>query len=76
MRNVAGKGPTLIVVADEKNRFGGFMPAGLEIKKGFFGNGEAFVFMIRNEIPVVFRATLNNQLFCFADEHGFGLGSE
>lgn len=76
-RLVYNKGSLMIIIKDEfKNIFGGYMTHGFDFKDGFFGTGESFLFKFCNDTVYVYNSSFNNDLYCFADEDGFGMGSD
>lgn len=67
----------MIVVKDTHGAvFGGLYTSKLEFKQIFTGTGESFLWRLRDGTIDVFKATMKNSLFCFADEYGFGMGSQ
>lgn len=76
-RLVVNKGSLIILIYDEfKNIFGGYMTHGFDFRDGFFGTGESFLFKFSKDTVCVFNSSFNNDLYCFADEDGFGMGSD
>jgi hypothetical protein len=76
-RKCHNKGSLIIIVMDEfKNIFGGYMTHGFDFKDVFFGTGESFLFKLIDDVIYVYNSTFNNDLYCFADEDGFGMGSD
>jgi len=59
-----------------KNIFGGLMTQNFDFRPNFFGTGESFLFKVFPKSLKVFKSTFNNDLYCFADEDGFGMGSD
>jgi len=47
-----------------------------EFHSGFFGTGESFIFKVRQGKVKIFNNTFTNDLYCFADKDGFGMGSD
>lgn len=75
-RNVTNKGEIIVVVKDQfDNVFGGFMSHSFELRDSFFGTGECFLFKFKGDELYVYNATTVNNLYCLADEDGFGMGS-
>lgn len=75
-RNISNNGELIILVQDGFGTvFGGFMTHSFELRDNFFGTGECFVFKFKDQELYVYHATTANNLYCFADEDGFGMGS-
>lgn len=67
----------LIVVMDTHGAvFGGLFSGRFEFKPTFFGTGESFLFNVVGNEARIYKATMANNMFCFADENGFGMGSQ
>lgn len=76
-RNTHKKGTVLILVQNEQNeKFGGLFTHSFEYSSGFFGTGEAFLFRFFQKTLKVYKSSFRNSLYCFADEDGFGMGSD
>ena len=48
----------------------------MEHSKNFFGTGESFLFKVKGQDVSVYNSSFRNDLYCFADEDGFGMGSD
>ncbi|KAL4512437.1 hypothetical protein ABPG72_005439 [Tetrahymena utriculariae] len=68
----------LVVIQDTKNRmFGAFSNSGLNPNKGFFGDGECFVFSIPQSMDQlkIYKSTLQNNCYIWSSkQEGFGFG--
>ncbi|XP_018009861.1 MTOR-associated protein MEAK7 [Hyalella azteca] len=81
MKQIVGKGPTLVVVEDEEgNKFGGFASASWEVRPQFHGTAESFLFSI-NPYAGIYRSTgynTNYQYLNFLENNtmpnGLGFG--
>lgn len=63
------------VLDRKKKRFGGLFTGKFEMRENFWGTGESFLFELEDEGVTIYPATMKNNLFCFSDENGFGMGS-
>lgn len=67
----------VVAVTDKGGKsFGGFFTGKFWMREGFWGTGESFLFELTETGAKTYHATLENNLFCFSDEDGFGLGSQ
>lgn len=48
----------------------------MEHSSNFFGTGESFLFKVKGKDVTVYNSSFRNDLYCFADEDGFGMGSD
>ncbi len=52
------------------------MTGSFDFRSKFYGTGESFLFKFTEDSVRVFKSSFNNDLYCFADEDGFGMGSD
>ena len=73
-RTIYSPTPAIIVIEDSWGYvFGGYISPGLEAKKGYYGNGESFVFSVVPQ-PQVYRWTGLNELFVTSTDNCFAMG--
>lgn len=73
-RTIYSPTPAIIVIEDSWGYiFGGYISPGLESKKGYYGNGESFVFSVVPQ-PQVYRWTGLNELFVTSTDNCFAMG--
>lgn len=85
LRKCERKGEVIIFIRDVSGElFGAFYCSKLEIGPKFIGNGESFLFRVKesnrgvlyNKDLIVYPATMMNQYFCFCASYGLGLGAD
>lgn len=68
----------LVILDFYGNTFGAYVPVTLELKPGYFGTGETFLFRLENH-QTVLRAkfpTMDNLFFLHCSSEGIGFGSD